>query len=156
MRCCLITEESLHAYSPRLPVYFIHTSNNQGHYFHSALQKSNSLSISSKHNTTNPRPVLWSNNYGKLTSRLILCTYHTDLSISGPEKIFRKEIYFYPMFSELIFHKISLWRNIYLQISLEQGWGMLSHFLTICFLWTVVSTRSYLLVSPVLGTVPGT
>ena len=59
--------------------------------------------------------------------------------------------HFYPMFPELIFHKISLWRNIYLQISLEQGWEMLSHFLMICFLWPVVCTRSYLLVSPVLG-----
>lgn len=114
------------------------------------------ISLQNTTKQTNPRPVLWSNNFGKLSSRLILRTYHTDLSIRGPEKIFRKETYFYPMFPELIFHKISLWRNIYLHISLEQGWGMLSHFLTICFLWTVVSTRSYLLVSPVLGTVPGT
>ena len=155
MRHCLITEESLHGRSPRLPVYFTHTSNNQGHYFHSALQKFSSLSISKKHNKTNKsqtcRPVLWSNNFGKLYSRLILHTYHTDLSISGPEGILRKETYFYPMFPELIFHKISLWRNIYLQISLEQVWEMLSHFLMICFLWTVVSTRLYLLVSPVLG-----
>lgn len=57
-------------------------------FFHSALQKFSSLSISSKHNKTNKsqtcRPVLWSNNL-KLYSRLILHTYHTDLSISGPE-----------------------------------------------------------------------